>query len=93
MFIEVYRGTKQRQRYGDICSEKYRRTVEYKFIPPHHTDFVCSQLYKRYVVFIEVYRGTKQRQRYGDNGITSIFFTVVKNIDEQWNISLFHRKA
>jgi len=44
-------------------------------------------------MFIEVYRGTKQRQHYGDNGITSIFFTVVKNIDEQWNISLFHRKA
>jgi len=44
-------------------------------------------------VFIEVYRGTKQRQRYGDNGITSIFFTVVKNKKEQWNISLFHRKA
>ena len=38
-------------------------------------------------------RGTKQRQRYGDNGITIIFFTVVKNIDEQWNISLFPCKA
>ena len=44
-------------------------------------------------MFIEVCRGRKQRQRHGDTGITIIFFTVVKNIDEQWNKSLFHRKA
>jgi len=44
-------------------------------------------------VFIEVCRGTKQRQRHGDSGKTIIFFTVVKNIEEQWNISFFHRKA
>jgi len=44
-------------------------------------------------MFIEVCRGTKQLQRHGDTGITIKFFTAVKNIDEQWNISLFHRKA
>jgi len=37
--------------------------------------------------------GTSRRQRHGDNGLTIIFFTVVNNIDEQWNISLFHRKV
>jgi len=52
-------------------------------------DIICSQLYKYYVVFIEVCRGTKQRQHHGDTGITIIFFTIVKNFDEQWNISLF----
>jgi len=41
----------------------------------------------------EVCRDTKQRQSHGDTSITIIFFTVVKNIDKQWNISLFHCKA
>jgi len=30
---------------------------------------------------------TKQCQCHGDTGITTIFFTEVKNIDQQWNIS------
>ena len=61
----------------------------------HHNEktLFCSQLYKRYVMFIEVYQGTKQRQSHGDTGITIIFFIVLKNIVEQWNISLFHCKA
>jgi len=61
--------------------------------PCHRIGVVCSQLYKRYVVFIKVCRGIKQRQRHGDTGITKIFFTVVKNIDEHWKIRFFHRIA
>jgi len=37
--------------------------------------------------------GVQNNVSHGDTGITILFFTVVKNIDEQWNISLFHRKA
>jgi len=54
---------------------------------------VFAQIYKRYVAFIKVCRGTKQRQRHRETGITMIFFTAVKNIDEQWSISLSHIKA
>jgi len=37
--------------------------------------------------------GTKKHQQDGDNGITDKFFTVVKTIDKQWNISLFSHKV
>jgi len=63
----------------------------------HHIEFVCSQLYKRYIVFIEVCRGTKQRQRHGDTGITIIFFTV-ERVHNAWHqntwpsILPFHKK-
>ena len=40
-----------------------------------------------------VCRGIKQRPRYEDTDMTIIFFTAVENEDEQWNITLFHRKA
>ena len=58
-----------------------------------HIDVVCAQLYKHYVAFIKVCQSTKLGQRHGDTSITVIFFTVVKNIDEHWNISLFRPKA
>jgi len=35
----------------------------------------------------------KKCQHHRDNGITVIFLTVVKNIDKQWNTSLFYCKA
>jgi len=52
-----------------------------------------EDIYKRNVAFIKQFRRTTELQRHGDTGLTNIFFTLVKYIDDQWNDSLFHCKA
>ena len=63
--------------------------IENHISSSHHLAVACSHRYKSYVVCI--YRGTKQRHHHGDIGITVMGFTVVKNIEKQRNVKLFHR--
>jgi len=89
--VIIQQGSKPHSRGKNVYKPCSLYTASETIRPWHcHLNVVCAQRCKRYIVFIEKCWGINQCQRHGDNTRTIIYFAVVKYLDKQWNINLFH---